>query len=90
MRGGGGGTRDNIMCFCFRYMFIATIGAKDNVMFPTNIQRAYMDGSSREYVVNDKIMAPMGLTLDYANQRIYWTDAHMNHIESVKYSGQDR
>lgn len=49
-----------------------------------------MDGSMRQFLVTEKIVAPMGLTLDYVTQRVYWTDAHMNHIETIKYTGQDR
>lgn len=54
------------------------------------IIRFYGDGIMREILVSDKMSAPSGLALDYINQRVYWTDVHMDHIESVDYNGRNR
>lgn len=36
------------------------------------IERAGLDGSNRQVVVNDKVVYPVGLALDLANNYIYW------------------
>ncbi len=71
-------------------MFFTDLGNPGNARFPTKIERAYMDGSRRVVLVKDKITAPMGVTVDIIAQRIYWTDSHMDHIETVDYFGQHR
>lgn len=52
------------------------------------IERAGMDGSNRTVIVKSHIFWPNGLTIDYKDKRIYWTDAKMNHIESTNYNGK--
>ena len=58
---------------------------------PPEIGKVNMDGSFRHYIIkNTKIVSPQSLTLDYVNKRLFWTDAHMDHIESIDYNGQYR
>ena len=71
-------------------MFFSDIKTGTSFLFPTKIERAYMDGSQRKVLVTKKLYNPQGLTLDYSNQRLYWTDVHMNQIETVTYDGNDR
>ncbi|RZF33205.1 hypothetical protein LSTR_LSTR009750 [Laodelphax striatellus] len=55
------------------------------------IERIEMDGSNRKSIVKEQdTFWPNGLTLDYTNDRIYWTDAHHHVIESAKIDGSGR
>ncbi|KAK3726510.1 hypothetical protein QZH41_014244, partial [Actinostola sp. cb2023] len=51
------------------------------------IERAGMDGSNRTVIVKTNIYWPNGLTIDYKDNKIFWTDAKMNHIESTNFNG---
>ncbi|XP_071943214.1 low-density lipoprotein receptor-related protein 2-like [Antedon mediterranea] len=57
---------------------------------PAVIERALMDGSSREEIVNTDIGRPYGLTLDYSSDKIYWTDNQLNRIECASLTGGNR
>ena len=70
-------------------MFFADLGNQGNSKYPTKIERAYMDGSRRYVLVKDKLVAPMGISVDIVGKRIYWTDAHMDHILTIDYYGQN-
>ena len=50
-----------------RLMFFTVFGYNS-----PRIERAAMDGSRRHVVVSEKIVYPVGLTLDLANGAIYW------------------
>lgn len=39
-----------------------------------SINRAGMDGSSRERIISDGLVNPTDLTLDKAKQTLYWVD----------------
>lgn len=51
-----------------------------------------MDGesTSRKILVSQNIIWPNGLTIDYSEDRIWWTDARFGMIESVDLNGGDR
>ncbi|KAG3284511.1 LDL receptor related protein 5 [Ictidomys tridecemlineatus] len=53
------------------------------------IVRAFMDGTNGMTLV-DKVGRANDLTIDYADQRLYWTDLDTNMIESSNMLGQDR
>ena len=57
---------------------------------PGRIERAGMDGSNRQVIVNTALKWPNGLTLDLVHKRIFWVDAKMNSISSSNYDGSDR
>lgn len=57
---------------------------------PGRIERAGMDGSNRQVIVNTGLKWPNGLTLDLVHQRIFWVDAKMNSISSSNYDGSER
>jgi sugar lactone lactonase YvrE len=57
---------------------------------PGRIERAGMDGSRRETIVNTSLKWPNGLTLDLVHNRLYWVDAKMNSISSCNYDGSHR
>jgi hypothetical protein len=54
------------------------------------IESVSLDGSNRRVVINDKIVYPVGLTLDLANQFIYWIDTYLDVIERAAYDGSRR
>ncbi|XP_055711051.1 putative vitellogenin receptor isoform X2 [Phlebotomus papatasi] len=51
---------------------------------------AAMDGTGARAFVDKDIHWPNGLTIDWPNGRIYWVDAKLNRIESIKLNGEDR
>ncbi|XP_025771221.1 low-density lipoprotein receptor-related protein 5 [Puma concolor] len=53
------------------------------------IVRAFMDGTNCMTLV-DKVGRANDLTIDYADQRLYWTDLDTNMIESSDMLGQER
>ncbi|XP_067000750.2 vitellogenin receptor [Anabrus simplex] len=54
------------------------------------IARAGMDGSSPVPFVSSDIHWPNGIALDQGNERLYWVDAKLQIIESIKLDGTDR
>lgn len=55
------------------------------------IERALMDGSGRQTLVQSKQMVrPQSLTLDYANRHIYWVDGYLDRLERINYDGTKR
>lgn len=52
------------------------------------IARAYMDGSTVMTLV-DKVGRANGLTIDYVDHRLYWTDLDTCMIESTNMQGLD-
>ena len=68
-----------------RYMYwtnLATISV--------SIERASMDGSSRQILVSSMLSLPNGLTLDHETQTLYFIDAHLNRLERVNTNGGNR
>ncbi|XP_071941661.1 low-density lipoprotein receptor-related protein 1-like isoform X2 [Antedon mediterranea] len=51
------------------------------------ITRYSINGSNEEVIVKTKISLPQCLTLDIFTKRVYWTDANMDHIQSIPYDG---
>ena len=49
-----------------------------------------MDGQERSIVINDRLKWPNGLALDGEEDRLYWTDAGFDHIESSDLQGKNR
>ena len=56
------------------------------------IERAGMDGNSqlREVLINKDVFWPNGLTIDYEDSKLYWTDAKLHYIHSCNLDGSDR
>lgn len=54
------------------------------------IARSGMDGSQPQPFVTKDIHWPNGVHVDYIGKRIYWVDAKMQRIESVKLDASDR
>ena len=53
------------------------------------IERMGMDGTNRRVILKDKISKPYGLTLDYINDHIYWTNER-KYIEFANLDGTNR
>lgn len=49
-----------------------------------------MDGTNRSIIIHTKIYWPNGLTLDIANQRIYFADSKLDFIDFCNYDGTGR
>lgn len=45
------------------------------------IGRVGMDGTNKAPIITTKIEWPNGITIDYTNDKLYWSDAHLNYIE---------
>ncbi|XP_063053042.1 low-density lipoprotein receptor-related protein 5 isoform X2 [Engraulis encrasicolus] len=65
------------------YMYWTEWGGRPRIV------KAHMDGSSIGTLV-DKVGRANGLTIDYTDQRLYWTDLDTCMIESSNMLGQDR
>ncbi|XP_048480934.1 low-density lipoprotein receptor-related protein 4 [Plutella xylostella] len=55
-----------------------------------NIERSYLDGSQRRIIVKEDLGFPNGLTIDYRERRLYWTDALKDRIDTSDLEGQHR
>lgn len=49
-----------------------------------------MDGSNPRPFISDSIHWPNDVTVDYFGSRLYWIDAKLKIIETVKLDGTDR
>lgn len=49
-----------------------------------------MDGSVPIAIILDNLKWPNGITVDHGNNRIYWTDAGTDKIETANLDGGDR
>lgn len=54
------------------------------------LERARLDGTGQTLLVTQKIIYPCGLTLDMANEHVYWVDRYMDSVERVDYDGRGR
>ena len=54
------------------------------------IERAYLDGSGRQVVIEEDLHWPNGITLDYPTETLYWVDAKQHVIEAAHIDGTNR
>ena len=54
------------------------------------IERAALDGSGRQVLVNTSLTWPNGLAIDVAARKLYWGDAKQDRIECVNLDGSGR
>ena len=68
------------------YMYFADAGS-----YP-KIESAWLDGSRRVTVIDDRIQRPQALTVDFqmTPRTIYWADSKLNTIESMTANGNRR
>ncbi|XP_049341186.1 low-density lipoprotein receptor-related protein 1B isoform X1 [Astyanax mexicanus] len=55
----------------------------------SHIEESAMDGSMRRVLLDKKLRRPTGLAIDYFGQRLYWADAELSVIGSVRFDGSD-
>ncbi|XP_038213650.1 low-density lipoprotein receptor-related protein 4 [Zerene cesonia] len=55
-----------------------------------SIERAALDGTQRKIIVDHDLGFPNGLTIDYVERRLYWTDALKDRIDTSDLNGQHR
>ena len=55
-----------------------------------HIGSAGMDGSDRKEIITTEIVWPNGVAVDDSSNRVYWSDAKLNRIESCQFDGSDR
>ncbi|XP_078043558.1 vitellogenin receptor-like [Augochlora pura] len=56
----------------------------------SHIWKSSMDGTNTSAVVSKNLEWPNSLTIDYANDRLYWIDSKLKIIETVRLDGSDR
>ncbi|KAK4295463.1 hypothetical protein Pmani_031983 [Petrolisthes manimaculis] len=54
------------------------------------IEVADMDGNNRKVLVNTTIAWPNGLSVDWEELELFWTDAKLNYIQAIKLDGTAR
>lgn len=49
-----------------------------------------MDGKNSRALITENLEWPNSLSIDYANNRLYWVDSKLKVIESIRLDGSDR
>uniref|UniRef100_A0A3B3E196 Low-density lipoprotein receptor-related protein 2 n=1 Tax=Oryzias melastigma TaxID=30732 RepID=A0A3B3E196_ORYME len=57
--------------------------------YPAKIERATLGGNFRTPIINSSLTTPNGLTIDYDERMLYWTDA-TDKIERATLTGENR
>ena len=60
-----------------------------NYQVPRRIEKAPMVGPFKQPIVTVNIVNPLGLTIDYYNNLLYWTDGYYNQIFSCDLGGHN-
>ncbi len=60
-----------------------------NEVVSPKIMRANLDGSDVETLVSDDLISPVGMVLDTANGKMYFTDRFANNIKRANLDGSD-
>ncbi|XP_013781727.1 low-density lipoprotein receptor-related protein 2-like [Limulus polyphemus] len=58
--------------------------------YDDKVDKAHMDGSNRNSIVDSFIYKASGLTIDYVNKLLIWCDSLLNQIVAVDYDGKKR
>lgn len=66
------------------YLFFSEVG------LTAMIGRYELNGSNRVILVQKKINFPKSISLDLANQYVYWFDPYLDTLERVDYNGNNR
>jgi len=82
-------TSQTLIVLFFRYMFFTDMGTSSKPN-SAKIERAFMDGSHRNVFHLTKVLAPRSIAVDIEGQRVYWIDAHLDHLDTVDYNGLNR
>lgn len=73
-----------LYCFIYvhRFLFITE--------WSPSLSRCNLDGSNRVIIATNKIFYPSEITLDLANEHVYWIDTFTDFVERVDYDGNNR
>lgn len=67
------------------YMFFTKWGQSAPML-----ERCKMDGSERKPIVEEKIVYPYGVVVDYPKKHVYWVDTYLDYVEKVDFYGNHR
>ncbi|KAJ0015964.1 hypothetical protein NQD34_014254 [Periophthalmus magnuspinnatus] len=67
-----------------RYLFWTDAGQTPK------IERAFLDGTNRTVLASESLASPRGLTVDYTNDFLYWTDDVLDMISCMAADGTQR
>ncbi|KAL1502194.1 hypothetical protein ABEB36_007372 [Hypothenemus hampei] len=67
------------------YMFFTKWGLSAPLL-----ERCNLDGTNRKAIVEEKIVYPYGVTVDYPTKNVYWVDTYLDYVEKVDYDGKHR
>uniref|UniRef100_UPI003D9CB815 low-density lipoprotein receptor-related protein 2a precursor n=1 Tax=Danio rerio TaxID=7955 RepID=UPI003D9CB815 len=87
---------DDNHTYCFQNPRAVVLHPKFGYVYWTDwgerafIGRVGMDGNNKSAIITTKIEWPNGLTIDYTNDKLYWSDAHLNYIEFSDLDGRHR
>ncbi|XP_062608198.1 low-density lipoprotein receptor-related protein 4-like [Saccostrea cucullata] len=63
---------------------------KGGAQYTSYIGRGAMDGDSRSFFVSSNLYSPTGLTVDYKDEKLYWSDSYMNTVNYIGLDGNNR
>lgn len=66
-------------------MFFTKWGASSPML-----ERTTLDGLNRTTLVQQNIVYPYGVTVDYPTQHVYWVDTYLDFVERIDYDGSNR
>ncbi|XP_048451325.1 prolow-density lipoprotein receptor-related protein 1-like isoform X2 [Rhincodon typus] len=66
------------------------VNQRDNIHSKVHIETAGMDGSGRKVIVVLDSLKPIGLTLDYPTETLYWFNEDYESVESINVDGTGR
>ncbi|XP_043576459.1 prolow-density lipoprotein receptor-related protein 1-like isoform X2 [Chiloscyllium plagiosum] len=66
------------------------VNQRDDIDSKVHIETAGMDGSGRKVLVVLDSLKPIGLTLDYPTERLYWFNEDYESVETVSVDGSGR
>uniref|UniRef100_F7CLL4 Low-density lipoprotein receptor-related protein 2 n=1 Tax=Monodelphis domestica TaxID=13616 RepID=F7CLL4_MONDO len=87
---------DSNNTFCFQYPRGIVLHPKYGQVYWTDwadqpyIGRVGMDGTNKTVIISTKLAWPNGITIDYTNDKLYWSDAHLSYIEFSDLEGRHR
>ncbi|XP_052813760.1 low-density lipoprotein receptor-related protein 1-like isoform X2 [Mya arenaria] len=57
---------------------------------PPKVFSANLDGTDMKVIVEDKLISPRGIVVDYHSMRVYFADSKLRTVEAIRYGGEDR
>ena len=70
-------------CSQYDYIYWTDVGR-------SSISRAFLNGSNQETIVQNNLVSPAGLALDWVTNKLYYTDPGTNRIEVASTDGKQR